>query len=151
MSGFFKNSYTFFSSYIWIDIIIDMKNTLFYISLISMFLLINSCSDDNELNMTNNRLILIKVDYLTYNFESYYEIPIFHPCLTGLCRFWRARSGDARTSTATSGLLHQYSFQFKFQLCNSIMITREHARDSLFVTFFCWERKNWRTQILFML
>ena len=41
-----------------------------------MLLLINSCSDDNELNMTNNSLILIKVDYLTYNFEGYYEIPI---------------------------------------------------------------------------
>ena len=53
-----------------------MKNTLFYISLISTFLLINSCSDDNESNMTNNSLILIKVDYLTYNFEGYYEIPI---------------------------------------------------------------------------
>ncbi|GIR13006.1 MAG: hypothetical protein CM15mP23_15810 [Cryomorphaceae bacterium] len=53
-----------------------MKNTLFYISLISMLLLINSCSDDNELNMTNNSLILIKVDYLTYNFEGYHEIPI---------------------------------------------------------------------------
>ena len=41
-----------------------------------MLLLINSCSDDNELNITNNSLILIKVDYLTYNFEGYYEIPI---------------------------------------------------------------------------
>ena len=41
-----------------------------------MLLLINSCGDDNELNMSNNSLILIKVDYLTYNFEGYYEIPI---------------------------------------------------------------------------
>ena len=32
-----------------------------------MLLLINSCGDDNELNMSNNSLILIKVDYLTYN------------------------------------------------------------------------------------
>lgn len=53
-----------------------MKKTLFYISLISMLLLVNSCSDDNEYNMTNDSLILIKVDYMTYNFEGYYEIPI---------------------------------------------------------------------------
>ncbi len=31
-------------------------------------LLIKSCGYDNEINMTNNSLILIKVDYLTYNF-----------------------------------------------------------------------------------
>ena len=52
-----------------------MKNILLYIFLICLLQLFFSCSDESDIN-TDNTLILIKVDYLTYNFEGYYEIPI---------------------------------------------------------------------------